>query len=96
MSDHPKLNHSVKNSARVTGLVCLTALLVLNIVLLSDADRRVRASDGRGFYGFGLPNGVIDGAVSGLLALWIAYIVFGWVRENRRLRRDRAGRSDAP
>jgi hypothetical protein len=86
------LDGAIRNGARVTGLVFLSALLIFHVVMLLDEERRSSPTDGRFIYGLGLPGWVVYGAIIVFLAAWIAFIIVGWARAHRR--RREAGRDD--
>ncbi|MGP3536019.1 hypothetical protein ACTU3I_14565 [Microbacterium sp. RD1] len=83
---YENLDRSLQNSVRVTGLIFLPALLVINVFLLLDEERRMSPTSGRGFYALGLPGWMVDGAVTVGLTVMIVFIIVGWVRQRRRTR----------
>jgi len=83
MTREKPLDDATRVAVRITGLLFLGALAIINLFPLLDEERRTNPTDGRTIYALGLPGWVVDGAVEVFLVGWFVAIIVFWVRDRR-------------
>ena len=86
MTREKPIDDATRAAARITGLVFLGALAIINLFPLLDEERRANPTQGRTIYALGLPGWLVDGAVEVFLVGSFVAIVVLWVRDRRRRR----------
>ena len=86
MTREKPIDDATRAAARITGLVFLGALAIINLFPLLDEERRTNPTQGRTIYALGLPGWLVDGAVEVFVVGSFVAIVVLWVRDRRQRR----------